>query len=49
MDAKNIFYSEAAYDRLVQWLRTTGEPQDVERVVQQYLDILRELALEERQ
>jgi hypothetical protein len=49
MDAKNIIYGETAHDRLVQWLRATGEPQDIEQVVRRYLEILRELVVEERQ
>jgi hypothetical protein len=48
MDAKNIIYGETAHDQLVQWLRATGEPQDIEQAVRQYLDILRELVVEER-
>ncbi len=48
MDAKNIIFGETGIDRLVQWLRSTGEPQDVEAVVARYLEILRELVLEEQ-
>jgi hypothetical protein len=47
MDAKLITYGETALDKLVQWLRASGEPQDIGVVVQQYLEILRELVLEE--
>lgn len=49
MDAKSIIYGETAIDRLVQWLRSTGEPQDLEAIVERYLEILRELVLEESQ
>jgi hypothetical protein len=48
MDAKVIIYGETALDRLAQWLRATGEPQSVDQVVQRYLEILRELVLEEQ-
>lgn len=49
MDAKMIIYGETALDKLAQWLRSTGEPQDLEVVVQRYLEILRELVLEDQQ
>ncbi len=49
MDAKMIIYGETALDQLAHWLRATGEPQDIEVVVAQYLEILRELVLEEKQ
>jgi hypothetical protein len=49
MDAKTIIYGETAIDELVQWLRSTGEPQDLEVVVQQYLEILRKLVLEDQE
>jgi hypothetical protein len=48
MDAKAIIYGETALDRLAQWLRATGEPQSVDQVLQRYLEILRELVLEEQ-
>lgn len=47
MDAKTITFGETATDRLVQWLRATGQPQDIAAVVQRYLEILRELVLED--
>lgn len=49
MDAKAIIYGETALDKLVQWLRSTGQPQDIEVVVRHYLEILRNLVLEEEQ
>ncbi len=49
MDAKNITFGETAMDRLVQWLRQAGQPQPMERVVERYLELLRELVLEEDQ
>jgi hypothetical protein len=48
MDADQIIYGETALDALTQWLRSTGEPQDVAQVVERYLEILRELVLEEQ-
>jgi hypothetical protein len=48
MDAKNIIYGETALDTLIQWLRATGEPQDIEHLLERYLDILRTLVLEEK-
>ncbi len=48
MDAKTIIYGETALDQLVQWLHATGEPQDLDIVVRRYLEILRELVLEEQ-
>jgi hypothetical protein len=47
MDAKTIVFGETASDRLAQWLRSTGQPQDIAAVVQRYLEILREMVLEE--
>ncbi|MCG8350222.1 MAG: hypothetical protein MI924_20850 [Chloroflexales bacterium] len=49
MDAKLIIYGETALDKLVQWLRASGEPQDIGIVMEQYLQILRELVLEENE
>jgi hypothetical protein len=49
MDAKAIIYGETALDRLAQWLRSTGEPQNADQVLQRYLEILRELVLEEQE
>jgi hypothetical protein len=49
MDARTIIYGETALDRLAQWLHATGEPQDLEVVVRRYLEILRELVVEEQQ
>jgi hypothetical protein len=49
MDAKLIIYGETAMDRLAQWLRTTGEPQDIDTVVMAYLDILQTLVREDEQ
>lgn len=48
MDAKTIMYGETALDKLVQWLKSTGKPQDVDEVVKRYLAILRNLIAEEQ-
>lgn len=48
MDAKNVTYGDTALDRLLQWLRSSGEPKDVEQVVRQYLEILRKLVVEDK-
>ena len=47
MDAKSIIYGETGIDQLTQWLRATNEPQDIETIVRKYLEILRELVLED--
>jgi predicted RNA-binding protein with PUA domain len=47
MDAKTVIYGETALDRLAQWLRSTGQPQDIRAVMEQYLDLLRQLVVEE--
>jgi hypothetical protein len=47
MEARTIIYGETALDTLVQWLRSTGEPQDLEVVVEKYLEILQALVLED--
>jgi hypothetical protein len=49
MEARNIIYGETGLDTLVQWLRSTGEPQELDRLLERYLEILRELVLEEQQ
>ncbi len=42
-----IIYGETAIDRLAQWLRSTGQPQDITTVMEQYLELLRQLVVEE--
>ena len=49
MDAKNVIYGETGLDRLVQLLRASGQPQDVTKLLERYLEILRDLVLEEEQ
>lgn len=46
MDAKGIIYGETALDQLVQWLNATRQPQELEAVIEQYLQLLRELVME---
>ena len=43
MDAKNITYGETAIDRLVQMLRASGQPQDIAKLTERYIDTLREM------
>lgn len=47
MDAKLINFGETAVDRLLQWLRSTGEPKDIKEIVQQYLEILSKSVMED--
>ncbi|WP_298403311.1 hypothetical protein [uncultured Chloroflexus sp.] len=47
MDAKMIVFGDTAVDRLLQWLRASGEPKDVRELLVQYLEILSELVMEE--
>lgn len=49
MDAKTIIYGETAVDRLTQELRTNGQPIDLTSLTQRYLEILRELVLNDEQ
>lgn len=47
VDAKNITYGETAIDKLVQALRTGGQPQDITKLTERYLEILREMVMAE--
>jgi hypothetical protein len=47
MDGKNVIYGETGIDRLVQILRSSGQPQDIAWLTERYLEILRELVLSE--
>jgi hypothetical protein len=47
MDAKNVIYGETGLEKLVQMLRASGQPQDIAKLVERYLEILRELVLPE--
>jgi hypothetical protein len=40
MDAKMITFGETSLDKLLQWLRSSGEPKDIKDVLQQYLLII---------
>lgn len=49
MDAKNIIYGETGLDKLVQALRASGQPQDMIKLTERYLEILRDLVLNDEQ
>ena len=49
MDAKMIIFGDTAVDRLLQWLRTSGEPRDIDEILEQYLEILKQLVTEEQE
>ena len=48
MDAKNVIFGETGLEKLGQLLRASGQPQDVAKLVERYLEILRELVIEEK-
>ena len=43
MDAKNVIFGETGLEKLVQMLRASGQPQDIAKLVERYLEILREM------
>jgi hypothetical protein len=43
MDARNVRIGETGMDQLIQWLRQTGTPQNLDTLTERYLAILREL------
>lgn len=47
MDGKNVTYGETGMDRLLQVLRSSGQPQDITWLTERYLEILRELVIAE--
>jgi hypothetical protein len=47
MDAKLISFGETAIDRLLQWLRSSGEPKDINEILRQYLEILSKSVMED--
>jgi hypothetical protein len=47
MDAKLISFGETSIDRLLQWLRSSGEPKELKELLQQYLEILSKSVMEE--
>jgi hypothetical protein len=40
MDAKMVTFGETSLDKLLQWLRSGGEPKDIKDLLQQYLLII---------
>ncbi len=42
-----IVFGDTGVNELLQWLRSSGEPQDIQRVLEQYLRILRAMVVEE--
>lgn len=47
MDAKMITFGETAIDKLLQWLRSSGEPKDIDDLLRQYLELLSKLVMED--
>lgn len=47
MDAKMIIFGETSLDKLLQWLRSSGEPKDIKDLLQQYLLILSKSVMED--
>ncbi|HYF61282.1 MAG TPA: hypothetical protein VD886_00620 [Herpetosiphonaceae bacterium] len=47
IDAKSIRVGETGLERLIQWLRSTNQPQTLEAITARYVAILRALVLEE--
>lgn len=47
MDAKMITFGETAIDKLLQWLRSSGEPKTIDELLRQYLELLSRLVLED--
>lgn len=47
MDAKMITFGETAIDKLLQWLRSSGEPKAIDELLRQYLELLSRLVLED--
>jgi hypothetical protein len=49
MDAKNVIFGETGLDKLMQLLRASGQPQDITKLLERYLEILRDLVVAEEQ
>ena len=49
MDTKTISFGETALDKLLQWLRSTGEPKDIDEVLERYLEILKGMVTEDQE
>ena len=47
IDAKSIRVGETGLERLIQWLRSTNQPQTLEAITARYVAILRALVVEE--
>ncbi len=47
MDGRMITFGETALDKLLQWLRSSGEPKDINELLVQYLTILRKMVTED--
>jgi hypothetical protein len=43
MDAKNVIFGETGLEKLVQMLRASGQPQDIAKLLERYLEILRDM------
>ncbi|NTW00601.1 MAG: hypothetical protein HGA19_04745 [Oscillochloris sp.] len=42
-----IIFGETSLDKLLQWLRSSGEPKDIKDLLQQYLLILSKSVMED--
>lgn len=49
IDARTIRVGETGLERLIQWLRETGQPQTLEALTERYIEILRSLVIDEEQ
>jgi hypothetical protein len=49
MDVKLVAFGETSLDKLLQWLRSSGEPQDIDKVLERYLKLLKELVTEDKE
>jgi hypothetical protein len=49
VDASQIRLGETGLEELIQWLRESGQPQSLETLTYQYIAILREKVLEEKE
>ena len=47
MDAKMITFGDTAMDKLLQWLRSSGEPKYIDELLRQYLTMLSKLVAED--
>ncbi len=49
MDAKVIIFGETSLDKLLQWLRSSGEPKDLRELLQVYLEMLSKSVTEDNE